>query len=113
MHDHTSMLTFLQTPWGYLTNDGFTKDVNDKNIVVLPSNTYGKWSDMDLRIKRFAEETDFDDYVVHEILEKSEHCKTISYRCPKDACCENLCKLSCQFWNGNRYKCNLEELLSL
>ena len=55
MHDHNYLITFLKTPLGFLTKTGFTQDINSKDILLLPSNTYGKYSTMLGRIKYFCD----------------------------------------------------------
>lgn len=39
-HDHSYGLTFLEMPEGYLATGGFTKDINDPEIITVWSNTF-------------------------------------------------------------------------
>ena len=81
MHDHNYTITFLKTPFGYLTRTGFTLDINSKDILLLPSNTYGKYSSMIGRINYFSKFYNLD----QEIYEKlEEYIKILAQIvCPK------------------------------
>lgn len=103
-HDHNYLLTILKTPKGYLTPNGFVQDINSVDIIVLPSNTYGKWSSISDRVKHFLRGTSLDEDMAKEIFDKISDCKTIGFRCNNGVCCESCIyrSSSCEFWSGQR-----------
>lgn len=110
-HDHRIYITLLNTPWGYLTKTGFTEDINLNDIIVLRSNTFGKWSSMRRRIKYFLELASLSEDVSKKIYEHESQCETIVYLCEHGFFC-NDCKYrsDCQFWNGRRDQLELSRL---
>ena len=110
-HDHRVWLTVLKTPWGYLTETGFTEDINSKDIIVLRSDTFGKWSSMKCRIEYFLELATLSEDTSKKIYEHESECETIVYLCEQGFFCDR-CKdrADCQFWNGRRDQLVLSRL---
>ena len=110
-HDHRVWLTLLKTPWGYLTQKGFTKDINSKDIIVLRSNTFGKWSTMRNRIEYFLRYSTLKEQVTKQIYEHESECETIVYLCEYGSICKQCSYYpACQFWNGCRDQLEFEKL---
>lgn len=111
-HDHGYALTILKTPQGYLTKEGFSQDINSKDIIVLPSNTYGKWSSMLTRIEYFLRETSLKEEVCKEIFDNISDCETIAFRCRHGVYCNGCIYRSanCEFWDGHRDQLKLSKL---
>lgn len=106
MHHHEVYITMLKTPNGYLTRTGFTNDINDKDIILIPSNTYGIWSTITSRIKYFLKEYCGSNRVEMSdtLLQFGDDIETVIYKCiysNRTYCCyghECECKANCQFW---------------
>ena len=113
-HDHRVWLTLLKTPWGYLTKTGFTNNINSNDIIVLRSNTFGKWSSMKSRIQYFLELTTLSSDISKDLYEHESECETIAYFCNHGFFC-NGCEhySNCQFWNGRREQLELSKLYAL
>ena len=110
-HDHRVWLTILKTPSGYLTESGFTEDINSKDIIVLRSNTFGKWSSMKRRIEYFLERATLSENISKELYEHEAECQTIVYLCEHGFVCNGCTYRSdCQFWNGRRDQLELSRL---
>ena len=112
MHDHKYYITFLKTPLGYLTSTGFTQDINSKDILLLPSNTYGKYSSKERRINYFSEFYNLDQLICESLKECIAECETILYRCPYgDTWCKGCYrKGTCAFWTKDRASLKLFKL---
>ena len=115
MHDHNYLITFLKTPLGFLTKTGFTQDINSKDILLLPSNTYGKYSTMLGRIKYFCDYYNLEQQVFEKLYEYLSECETITYQCDFgllwcDTCCY---KNNCSCWNADRAQLDLHKLYGL
>lgn len=105
MHHHEYYITMLKTPYGYLTKKGFANDINDKNIILLPSNSYGYWSSTERRIEYFIKcyEGEEKEAVTQKLLDCVKEIETKTYHCPSrnTYCCyfrECERKKICQFW---------------
>ena len=96
MASHAYCRFILQTPDGYLTPTGASKDIGDENVVVL--NIYGvggAFSSREKNIKRFLEHT--------TAAYDPEQCKVLYYCCPMDYYyeCEKCPKMGrCEFWTN-------------
>lgn len=103
-HNHSYPLSFLETPFGYLTSQGVTDDINDKNLVILRANTYGIWASLERKVKYFLNFAELEDKQLEQnIKDNFESCKVLTYSCGSNSCsgCYKKEKL-CTFWNGNR-----------
>ena len=105
MHHHEYYITMLKTPYGYLTRNGFTDDINDENIILLPSNSYGYWSSTERRIEYFIRyyEGELKEEMKQKLLDCVKEVETQTYYCPSRStyCCYfRNCekKRNCQFW---------------
>lgn len=77
-HDHQYSITFFKTHLGYLTQTGFTKDINAQNIELLPSNSYGKYSSMSRRIDFFCHYSELSHEILEELQKHAKECETIN-----------------------------------
>lgn len=113
-HDHRVWLTLLKTPWGYLTRTGFTQDINSTDIIVLRSNTFGKWSSMKRRVQFFLECSTLNGNSAKKLYAHATECETIVYLCKHGYFCGD-CRYhsDCKFWNGHRNQLELSKLGSL
>lgn len=111
-HDHRYCITFLKTPWGFLTDTGFTQDINAKDIVLLPSNSYGKWSSMLRRLQFFFEASHISEETYQKLCQHAEECETVVFYCRHGTCCNGCCYQTkdCPFWNGDRQQLSLSRL---
>ena len=113
-HDHRVFITILKTPWGYLTQDGFTKDINSKDIIVLRSNTFGKWSSMETRVKYFIKRATLSKEISEKLYEHASECETMAYLCKNGFFCDEcIQRTDCQFWNGRRSRLKFTTLGSI
>ena len=112
MHDHNYQITFLKTPFGYLTSAGFTQDINSKDILLLPSNTYGKYSSMVNRVNYFSKFYNLNQTIYEKLIGCIAECETITYRCAYGwTWCEGCTRKNiCDFWNNDRARLNLSRL---
>lgn len=115
MHDHEYTITLLKTPFGFLTKDGFTDDINSKEIVLLPSNSYGKWTPFKDKIIYFGKYSSIPEDSLSLILENESECKIKTYLCEHGTdCCffrNPDCKNStCKFWNSDRNQLKMHRL---
>ena len=102
-HDHNYSLTMLKTPYGYLTKTGFTDDINSTDIVILSSNTYGKYSTMLGRISFFQKYSEVSSEIFKKLYSEAEKCETIAFNCIHGTKCnECIYKEKCDFLNGRR-----------
>ena len=115
MHDHNYTIRFLKTPFGYLTRTGFTLDINSKDILLLPSNTYGKYSSMIGRINYFSKFYNLDQEIYEKLKECIAKCETIVYRCPYGGTWCKGCprKNTCDFWTKDRASLELSKLYTI
>ena len=114
-HDHNYSITFLKTPYGFLTKSGdFTQDVSSNDILMIPSNLYGKWTPRKDRIKYFCQCANISQEIMEELCEHEEQTETYTYLCYTNGtqCICGRCKResTCDFWNGNRGKMKLSRL---
>lgn len=110
-HDHEYCITFLKTHLGYLTQTGFTQDINAKDIVLLPSNSYGKWSDMPRRINFFYNDSKLPHEIFEELQKHAKECETICFYCVHGTCCNGcIYRKNCTFWNSDRKNLKLYKL---
>lgn len=113
-HDHNYAITFLKTPFGFLTKTGFTEDINSEEIVLLPSNSYGKWSSMKRRLDFFTRKTSLDSSTIRELYARSTECETMEFLCEHGTYCEGCrFKRGCDFWSGKRDTLKFYKLYSL
>ena len=110
--DYDYLLTILKTPMGYLTRNGFSHDINSKELVVLGGYKYGNYSTMRTRVQFFIEETNLSESIIKKIYECEAECEVIAYRCKKTVDCNNCIKrnFECKFWNSNRENLKLFKL---
>ena len=110
-HDHRYLITFLKTPWGFLTSTGFTQDINSKDIALLPSNSYGKWSSMLTRIEFLCKYYNHEQKTLEMLCKHASECETITFYCEHGTSC-NECsyKNRCKFWNTDREELKLSKL---
>lgn len=106
MHDHKYLIEMLKTPKGYLTTEGFTYDIDDKNIIFCASNTYGKWSDTKDRIPYFAKKYTGNLNILEILNSIVDKIETYGIYCNKGTLCvtgcEPQCKNTCPYWNWPR-----------
>lgn len=113
-HDHRVWLTLLKTPWGYLTKTGFTKDINSNDIIVLRSNTFGKWSSMKTRIQYFLERATLSKDISEKLYKNESKCEAIVYFCEHGFLCGDCrYRSECKFWGGRRDQLKLSILGSI
>ena len=109
--DHNYSITFLRTHLGYLTKTGFTQDINSKDIALLPSNSFGKWSTMLRRIEKFCNFYHLRPEIFEELQRHVNECETICFYCIHGTYCnECIFRKDCEFWNGDRKKLKLYKL---
>lgn len=113
-HDHRYSVTFLHTPWGYLTQTGFTQDINAKDIALLPSNSYGKYSTMLRRIEHFCRSYKLSQEVYEKLCSRAKECETFTFCCGHGTRCDGCTfREDCKFWTDDRNKLGLEKLYPL
>jgi len=115
-HDHSNPLTFLKTPFGYLTRTGFTSDLNSNEIIVLRRNNYGKWSTMIDRIKCFKNFSELNLETLEKLYNNVSECETLTYSCKRSKNSCNDCPIrnnDCKFWNGKRDELTFYKLYPL
>ena len=115
MHDHEYTITLLKTPYGYLTKNGFTDNINFEDIILLPSNSYGKWASFEEKIKYFCKYSNISEDDLNSILKNQSKCEIYTFLCRYGTqCCyfnNTECKNSyCEFWNDDRSKLKLSRL---
>ena len=118
MHDYDYTITFLKTPMGYLTYDGFTDDINSNDLLLLPSNSYGKWTPFNKILEFFGKRACISEYEYKEILANESKCEIRTYSCSKGTYCCNFnnpdCKnKNCAFWNSDRGELKLHRIYAL
>lgn len=101
-HHHNYPLTFLKTPFGYLTTTGVTDDINDKNLLIFQANTYGIWASFKGKVEYFIEKSQIDNRLKYSIQHSLDECIIYTYWCGQN--CNGGCfnKSDCSFWNGDR-----------
>lgn len=114
-HDHNYSITFLKTPYGFLTKEGyFTQDINSNDILMLASNSYGKWASRTSRISYFCKYANVGEDIIKELCEREDETETYTYLCHTNGtqCIYGKCKRKaiCDFWNGNREKVKLSRI---
>ena len=114
-HDHNYSITFLKTPYGFLTKEGyFTQDINSNDILMLASNSYGKWASRTSRISYFCKYANVGEDIIKELCEREDETETYTYLCHTNGtqCIYGECKRKaiCDFLNGNREKVKLSRI---
>ena len=111
-HHHNYGLTLLKTPKGYLTKNGFTNDINDSEIIILRSNTYGIWASIKHIVEYFIKESENPSKITEELKDypfDNANFEVKSYWCGQNIC--NGChkynnelhpEYNCKFWHGHR-----------
>ena len=101
--DYDYLLTILKTPMGYLTQNGFTLNINSDEIVVLNGCISGNYSSMTTRVKFFLEKANLSKAIYKEIYKCISDCKVLAYRCGFVTDCKNCAnRTKCKFWNKSR-----------
>lgn len=108
-NDHRDSITFLKTPYGFLTvYGGFTERLNDPDIFILPSAPAGSSATKVEKIKHFLEIAKVPPHLKEELCRRKDECLIYAYECSEGiiACILRECRLknTCLFWNGNRGK---------
>lgn len=117
MHNHHYSITFIKTKYGYLTYNGFSDNINDKNLILLPSNSYGVWSSNKIRLDFFLKEFKGSLEDRNKLQECINDLELKSFYCvKKGTCCcyQNDCiyKNNCDFWNKDRETLKIDKIYS-
>ena len=104
MPSYRTLRFILKTPKGYLTSDGFSNDICDRDIIVL--NLDRIWESSFIKqkaIKVFFEYSNAPPYF------NLKECNILSYNCSKSLkeCWYCPKSYECEFWN-NRSNCELK-----
>lgn len=110
-HHNRLPLIFLETPYGYLTTNGVSDDINDKNLIVLRVTVNGIWAELKKKVKCFLDESEIEDKELRKnILDRYEECKIHTYHCGKNSCVGCLSEKLCVFFNGDKTELELGRL---
>lgn len=104
-------ITILKTPYGYLTNTGFTENINSRDIVAVWSNNL-KRKNKKRQLRYFFKHC-FLSSKIKQVLEQAclDECIVWAFECPyANSCCSCYNSKYCNFWNGNRDKLEFTKL---
>lgn len=116
MRNFVDTITILKTPYGYLTTQGFTDNINSGDLVVVWNSSLKKCITKKGRLRYFLNLC-YISQKIKEVLEQEclFECKFFTYSCTYSSTYSNSCypcrnSKYCSFWNDDRTKLKFTEL---